>query len=487
MKKIYLLLSTALLLAACGGKKAQDAQAEDTAADSADVTLAPRDTMPMPMIVFTTDDGYEMVYWTEVKEPETTAEPDDTRHDEWERQQMLRRNVALYTKLVTDDGKVHAIRYKDEQTKDPDGNDIFPGELHGHSLRPDCCARFVLAKGGEVVQGSVIATDGYLASRKVLKVRPLDRVGKLPATIVSQMEQKYGMKADKRNPGGIVCQIGDRYQFATLQFAGEYKKPGSKKGDDRRYALALDLIIADGDSVFDLPAEGWYDPEYGPTWNADDEGEYHASDIFAAFEGPYGLELCFKKLAPESVTTGLYCLRDGRLEQTVYAIYHSLIDEPMPLWKRDFAAMKKLYLEAEPHEHKDVELTRWCWVYVDYDSNQVMLSDKEGEQGCIFNFGNDKKFQLVGTFGHNIKPSFAHNYIVIAGPAGGPSYYYEVYHLQGGKLTETFYGTEVYGDMSECSLNGKDISTAEGAAWLKAVPEAQQTNLYWQDIEPKEQ
>lgn len=40
------------------------------------------------------------------------------------------RNAAGYTQLLVDDGKSVAIRSIGEQLKNPDGEDIYPGELN---------------------------------------------------------------------------------------------------------------------------------------------------------------------------------------------------------------------------------------------------------------------------------------------------------------------------------------------------------------------
>ena len=52
-----------------------------------------------------------------------------------------------------------------------------------------------------------------------------------------------------------------------------------------------------------------------------------------------------------------------------------------------------------------------------------------------------------------------------------------------GKVVEKFNALEVYGEIDECSLNGKTISAAEGKAYLEAIPDAGEPFIFWTDIE----
>ena len=95
--------------------------------------------------------------------------------------------------------------------------------------------------------------------------------------------------------------------------------------------------------------------------------------------------------------------------------------------------------------------------------------------------------KLIGTVRANLKPSFPesrndNHYLILSGPAGGPSYYTEVYNMRGGKVIEEFHALEVYGEIDECSLNGKTKSAAEGKAYLEAIPEAREPFIFWEEI-----
>ena len=445
-----------------------------------------------PMFLMATSDGLlQMVYWTDTEEPvysDDNADFFDEMHREWALQNKLRSNVRQYTKLVVNGDQTSDMRYVDEILLNPDGEKIYPGELHGRPGIPSPGARFDLigeeVTDGDELPGIVLVTDDYLSSHKLMTIKQAseDEVQPLPAPVIRQMEQKYGMRVERSQQCYI---IGDRYTYGVLQFEGEYKHPVKNIDPDTKAALALEIII-DGDKVYSCPVEGWYLPDEGPIWNVDDGGEYFPSYIVAAFDGQQGPELYFLRWAPESATTGMMRIVNGRLDRQVYAVYHSLIDEDFPVWKKDIAEMKRLYVADDPHENKYVELTKWAHVYIDYDGEQIWISDETEENGAFFS-REDGELKLITTVRSNLKPSFPQNnagnhYLMLSGPAGGPSYYYEVFTLRDGKVVERFNALEIYGEIDECSLNGKSISTAEGKAYMNAIPEAEEPFIFWQEI-----
>ena len=446
-------------------------------------------TLP-PMFLLGNSNGMmQMVYWTNLEEPqkdEDYAEYYDDAHQEWELQERFRHNASKYTKLIVDGIKTRDVKYVDEILLNPDGEQMFPGELHSRPEIPSPGARFTFQGGSnQEDDGVVVVTDSYLATHKALKIKPTSTDRELPMrfAVIKKMEEKYGMKVSRSVE---CCIIGDRYTYGVLQFEGEYKNSTRKKHDpNEKSALALEIII-DGDKVYSYPVEGWYDPEFGPTWNADDGGEYFPSDIAAAFEGPQGVELCYLHWAPESATTGIMLLNNGNLDRQEYTVYHSLIDEPMPVWKKDIEEMKRLYVAEDPGENENVELTKWAHVFIDYEGEQIWISDNEEENGAFFS-REDGKLKLVGTVRPNLKPSFpesrdSKHYLVISGPAGGPSYYTEIFKFQGGKLVESFNALEVYDEIEGCALNGKEVSPEQGKAYMKAVPDAIEPFIFWTDI-----
>jgi hypothetical protein len=452
-------------------------------------------TLP-PMFALGINHGMmQVVYWTYTEEPQYDAEYGEfyeEEHQAWLLQENLRHNAALYTKLIVDGDKTRDVKYVDEVLLNPDGEKIFPGELHGRPQIPSPGARYALigepALNDEEQPGIVIVTDSYLATHKPMTIKPAseDEILPLPSNVIKAMEDTYGMKVERSMQS---CIIGDRYMHGALQFKGEYMHPQKDRGPDYKAALALE-IITDGNKIYSYPVEGYYFPDEGPTWNADDGGEYYPSQIAAAFDGPQGPEFCFIHWAPESATTGTFFIKDGTLNRQEYAVYHTLVDENLPVWKKDIAEMKRLYVAEDPYENENVVLTKWAHVFIDWDGEQIWISDEAEENGAFFS-REDGELKLISTVRANLKPSFpesqnGNNYLILSGPAGGPSYYIEVFKLQGGKVVERFNALEIYGEIDECSLNGKTISAEEGKAYLEAIPEPREPFIFWEEINNKQ-
>ena len=448
-----------------------------------------------PMFLLGNYEGLmQMVYWSDSEEPqydEEYAEFYDREYQGWALQETFRRNAAKYTKLIVEDTKTQDLKFVKEIWLNPDGEKMYLGELHGRPQIPSPGALFSL-DGGLIepdndVPGIIAVTDSYLATHKPMAIKPAseDEIPPLPANVIKAMEAKYGMKVER---SAMTSIIGDRYTYGVLQFWGEYLHPKKDKGD---YGTSLALeIILDGDKIYSYPVEGYYLPDEGPIWHVDDGGEYFPGNIMAAFQGPQGPEFYFVHWAPESATTGRLMVRNGELDCQEYTVYHSLIDENLPVWKKDIAEMKRLYVADDPGENGGVELTKWAHVYIDYDGEQIWISDAEEENGAFFS-REDGQLKLIGTVRPNLKPSFPEkrgsgNYLVLSGPAGGPSYYYEIYKLMNGKVVEEFNALEIYGEIDECALNGKTISAAEGKAYLEAIPDADEPFIFWTDIENNE-
>ena len=498
MKKLLLL--TMLLLVAMVSCKNKGQTAPDDEKDSLaaviDSIIEENDTTPLPMFLIGGDGKYmHMLYWANIEEPQKSEGDEDyfdAWHKSWELQEMFRRNAAQYTNRLLGDN-IKKIKFVDEVLKDPDGNTPSIGEIHGREEIPALCARFDFVNPkdknpDEPTWGVVICTDSYLNSRKQLKIKGVDVVDSYPelsADIVKKMEKEYGMKAENSKKLGI---IDGRYIHGTIEFKGEYKNaPKDKYDADRKYALALELII-DSDKVYKLEQLGYYDPTYGSTWNADADG-YIPNDIVAAFEGPKGLELCYVHGAPESFCVGMLYLRDGKLIEHQYEIFHALVDEEIPVWKKDFAEMKKLYLADDPHSHKYVELTKWAHCFIDYDNEWFWLRDKDDKNGAIFIRDDKGKFKLIDVENAFQSPSRAEkdgiSYLKFGGSPGGPSYQHIIYAYKNGKQLWKLFVLEVYGEINECALNGKTISVEEGKEYMDKIPEGQEITAYFRDIEPK--
>lgn len=492
MKKLMLLAICLMVLTTGCKNKGQAAGAEEKDSINVVDSIIAEDDTPLPMFLMHCDEGKYMLmlYWANIEEPQKTednADWYDEWHQSWALQDMFRRNAVAYTNLITDDGIVK-VKFVDEVLKDPDGNTPSIGEIHGRDDIPSLCARYeyVNQKDEKGHLGGIVVTDSYLESRQRLDIDYVqsswDKPKPLPETAVKQLEQKYGMKIERMC---LYANIGKDYLWGSVQFKGEYKDaPKDKYNQDGKSALALDVLIK-GDEVFVNEEIGYYDEQYGPTWNADDGGEYVGCDIMAAFEGPKGIEICYRRSAPESTAVGMFYLRDDKLIRLNYETYHNMIDEEIPVWKKDIAVMDKLY-HADEMGDKDVELTKWSHCVVDYENEWIWLRDKDDKNGAFFIRDNDK-FKLIAIENPTLQPSRAEKdgiyYLKLAGPAGGPSWQQEIHAFQNGKCIWKLNVFEVEGELSGCYLNDREISIDEGRAYLEAVPEGKEIYAWFKDIQ----
>ena len=500
MKRLVIVAVCAMaVMISCKNKgKTEAASLDDSISAVIDSIIEETDTTPLPMFLMGDDDKYaQMLYWTtDLEEPQKTKDNEDwfdQQHQSWALQDMFRRNMHDYTNMLVDD-KVVKIKFVDEVLKDPDGNTPSVGERHGRSGIPSLCARFDFAdaKAGKKREwGTVIMTDAYLNSRKLLPVVytkwDWNKPKPLPEAVVKQLEQKYGMKTERVVH---IAVIGDRYIWGSLQFKGAYANaPKDPYDKDRKSALALDVVI-DGEKVYVHEELGYYDDNYGATWNADDDGEYVGCQIIEAFEGPKGLELCYRRDAPESTAVGMFYLRGEQLVQLTYETYHNMVDEQRPIWKSDLAKMQQLFLDADPNEYKGIKLMKWAHTFVDYSNDWLWLRDQKDEYGAFFIRNDDGSFQLVAVETPRLKPSRMQkgdtSYLRISGSAGGPATYSEIYAFRNGKQVERFTALFVYGEIDDCSLNGKTLTKEEGQAYLDNLPEAQEMTAYFTDTEAQQ-
>ena len=480
-------------MAACSNKaKSGGVETEIVeAADSTEAVVEVNDTTPMPMFLMGDDNEcQQMVYWTGIEEPvkdEYNDEWFDEIHAAWALQETFRRNRTEYTNLIVGDRMVK-MKYVDEVTEDPDGNTPSIGELHGRKEIPSLCSRFTAVNISDKKasgEGVVLVTDAYLQSRKWLTVTEHsyygDKVKKLPADVVKLLEERYGMKASR---SVLAATIGENYSWGVVQFKGEYKNaPKDKYNQDRKSVLALD-VLTDGTAVYAVEEYGYYESESDFGWNVDDDGQFIPSVIAAAFEGPEGLELCYTQFAPESAEVGMFLLRDGKMEKQEYTTYHSLVDEQIPIWKKDLALMDSLY-HADEMSEKDVELTKWAHCYFDWNNEWIWLRDKDDKYGAFF-IRKDGKIRLMAIENPTLRPSCCEkdgiSYLKLAGPAGGPSWQQEIHAFKDGKRIEVFNCLEIYGEIDECSLNGKPMTREDGQVYLRKVPEGKEITAYFTDI-----
>ena len=80
---------------------------------------------PPPMFLLGTNNNLmQMVYWSNIEEPEFDEEyPEyyEEAHQAWELQELFRNNASKYTKLIVDGIKTRDVKYMDEILLNPDG------------------------------------------------------------------------------------------------------------------------------------------------------------------------------------------------------------------------------------------------------------------------------------------------------------------------------------------------------------------------------
>lgn len=500
MKKLIVLaICGIVVMAGCKGNKVQgtESEADSTLADSVTIAEEPQDTTPLPMFLYCLNKDYMMmVYWSGIEEPKKNkdnAEYFEDMYRPWLLQEGFRRNAAAYTKMLAEDGKTIDIKYIGELLKNPDGEEMYSGELHSRASIPSPGLRYAFVNPNDPQLNKtdwkdmdIVVTEDYLQTRKLMKSKllsPFDKENPLPKAVVKQLEEEYGMKAESST---AVFSFDDRYTYGVMQFKGVYKTV-KEYSQERKVALALE-VLTDGDKVYSYPVEGYYDDQEGPTWNVDDEGHYISSGIPAAFKGPNGPELCFIHWAPESCTVGLFLIRNGKLERIVYEGYHSLIDEQTPLWKKDIALLQKLFVADDSQENKDFTLSKYRYIYLDEDdTEEIWLRDKDDKHGAFFTRHNGE-FKLIATENGRLHPSFLRSkngvgYLRISGSAGGPSMYTQIFELKNSQVIHRFTVLEIYGEIDECTFDGKPMDKEAGKQYMESLPEVNDIALWWREIE----
>jgi hypothetical protein len=478
MKQFFCLaVGIVVMLAACKDKPAAQGSGSsdtDSLAVGDTLTVEQQDTTLLPVFLYYHNPkNMQVVFWT-------TLEKTEDSRAEWELQERTRRNAARYTKLFMGYEKAQDVTFVGEQITDPDGEPIPIFGLH-HDYVPSAGLNYAFAEadnpaGKNFDFGSmrVLTTSDFLVTHTPMKLTDYDYPykEKFAASVLKQLEQKYGRTVQR---SCVAAKMGSRYTYGIVQFKLKDKQP-----------LALEVLV-DGDKVYDMPVKGYYDEEYGSTWNVDDGGEYIPGNILAAFDGPKGPVLCYLHGAPESTTVGLMTIDADTLSVFEYAQYYNYIDEERPIWKKDLAKMRKLYIDDDP-ENKEYDLTKVCQIDIDDDgTDEVWLRDKDDENGAFFTYC-DGRVELIGVETGRLKPTFyqkrdGKGYLSISGSAGGPSYYTQVFELQNSRRVRTFNCLQVYGDIDECGFDGKTISADAGERYLKSLPQTKEPYLYWRDLE----
>ena len=495
MKKLAIIaIGMAAVMMACTNKgKTAPGDGSDSDSVAADSLIAEQaDTTSRPMFIWMQDGkNLQMHYWAGLDKPVKNKDNaeffDSANVVAWEIEESFRRNRASYTKLLGENNKCLGIKYTAEVLKDPDGKDASYGEIHGREGIPAAGLKYEFTDkkfNARQMSGFYVAvTDEYLASRKLIDMRRLQNVKPLPANVIKQLEGEYKMKTAKSQ----LLSQGNKYSYGILQFKGKYKT-AKEFGQKVDKCLALEVVMA-GDKVYSFPVEG-YIYEGMSTWHADDDGEYYGCQI-TLFEAPDdAIEIAYIEGAPESITTGMYYIRDGKMTRERYEVYHTLVDESAPLWKKDIAEVMKLYVADNPSAHKGAKFAKFRWLDIDTDNNdELWIRSADDKHGAFFNRINGK-WGLIATEGADHKVEFRFDYsgnnspgyLMVTSDDGNPSTFTTVYEIRNSKVVHKFTKHEVYGELDGCTLDGKAINIEAGQKWLDALPKDSNFAIWWQDI-----
>lgn len=484
-KNILWVITVMTLMTGCAGRgQAGKDQEEVEVDDSASIALEEtQDTVPQPVFAsLLFDKSIIVYYWTDYQEPLTTQinpENYEDCHKEWERLERFRRNASAYTYLILEDGTTAKVTFREEHLLDPDGKPIEAGVIHHCPGIPNSGASYDLVEATNKLPewgNGVIVTDDFLSNHRQLTLSKApdlwDGCEPLPADIVKQLEKKYQMKAETTK---LLRRIDNRYTYGTVQFKGEWKNaPKNKDYPDRRQCLAVN-VLADGQKLYVNEEAGYYESEDYYGWNADDGGVYSGCPLIAAFEGNDGLTLYYYHPACESHNVGVFTLQGDRLMTTVSECFQSLVDEELPVWKKDIAEMQRIYVNEEPEKRSGVKFSKWAHVGIDYNNEWIWVAaEDESTAGALFIRDNDR-FQLVTALDKDNQASRGMkgevSYLCIEGPEGGSLWFKQIFTYRKGKQVDFFSCILDDGEMDSCALNGTEISPMEGEAFLQALPQ----------------
>ena len=460
------------------------------------LTCKGQGTDSKPMFVYYLSPSYmQMVYWTDIDKPDRQeyATNDMLEYygsavSSWALQNSFREHASEYTKFLMPDGTMKDVRYIGETLTDPDGKMMSYGELHGRESIPSPGLKYAFVQQPSAAEQEnmwgmfIVVTDDYLKTHRCINMSRLEVETPLPQHVIRQLEAKYRMKCERSEMG----YKGTRLSYGVMQFKGPYKMV-EEYGSQHHTALALEVFI-DGDRIYSLPVEGYYDVQDGPTWNVDDDGEYRPSSVMA-FEGADGVDFCYMHGAPESITVGMMHLRNGKVIEEEYCGYHSLVDEQAPLWLADVAQMQQLYNDAGPHDNRRHQLNKYCYQWIDDDgTEEIWMRTLDDKHGALFT-RHDGQLQLVGCEDEQRKLSLRQSrdgvgYAVISGPLGGQAYTLtEVFEIKNSQVIHRFTLLEQYGDTYECTYDGNTISNEEGERYLRSLPPVTELNMYFEEVE----
>lgn len=446
---IFAILATALLTSCRWinkGPVPPDGMPTDTTAAFADDIGATDTTLAPAFLYYYSPENMHVVLWTDIYRPDGgSSSAARAQMLSWQRQELLRRNAAAYTRLHIGTDWAEQVVFNGEELSAPDGSDLDIAVLH-NSYTPSAALSFAFRHEKHAALPTppdtagamyVLTTAAWTDTHRPLAIKGNPWHSKaddkpLPQTTVTSFEHTFSQKAVRSH---TICSIDRKWLYGIIEF----------RSDDGT------AIIAD---VLDLG-----DTSVATQFNDADTIQRR---ILAAFNGPQGPELYYEHTTAENTDVGVLTVADGMLRHQTLATYSRPVGEGRhrPFWRNDFEALNALYMAHEPDSMHGA-LVKWCFIDIDDDGyDEVWLRSDDDRYGAFFAVGSGEP-QLICTETERRRPKLYIGRIRIGGADSGQAFVYANYILSGSRLTHTFTKREVYGAFREARLDGRQLSQEE--------------------------
>lgn len=136
-------------------------------------------------------------------------------------------------------------------------------------------------------------------------------------------------------------------------------------------------------------------------------------------------------------------------------VIESIEEDSSDIWQRELQGLVRLYGEAEP-EQTTSPMSQWCRVDIDGDSiDEVWIRSADNRYGAFFTVNGEPS--LICTESPKLRAKLFTGRIRISEAEGRSGFRYANYVIKNSLLAHTFIKFEVYGEMRECTLDGKKL------------------------------
>lgn len=164
-------------------------------------------------------------------------------------------------------------------------------------------------------------------------------------------------------------------------------------------------------------------------------------------------------------------------------VIESIEEDSSDIWQRELQGLVRLYEEAEP-EQTSSPLREWCRVDIDDDGiDEVLLRSSDKRYGAFFTM--EKEPALICTESPQRRAKLYKGRIRTSDAEGRAGFRYTNYIIKDSHLAHTFVKLEVYGELRECTRDGRPISYDESLTYQESLSreELSVLSLEWYPIE----